>query len=109
MSIELAWVGIAVTGLAASLWGVRDALADLRAVRNLVNGRRVIARGYLRGELVSAAIQAGLVVVGIGPLLDPEPVRPSPAVVILMAVNAGLLVRSLLDALDRLTIRGSSR
>lgn len=105
MSIELAWTLVSLAGLLAAVWGVFDAWGDLRALEGVANGRRIIARGYLRAELIRVAIQAILLGLGIGPLLDPAPVRSSVFVLALMAVNVLLLANSVLAGIDRLRIR----
>ena len=105
MSIELIWTLLATAGLIVAVWGFLDANADVHAVPNRTNGRRIIARGYRRDEAISVMVQAILLGIGIGPVRDPEPVRFSVIVAGLLAINALLLVRSLLAARDRLRVR----
>ena len=107
MSIELVWTLIATAGLVVAVWGFLDANADVHAVPNRTNGRRIIARGYRRDEAISVVIQAILLGIGLGPVIEPEPVRLSAFVVALIVVNLLLLARSLLAARDRLQVRRS--
>lgn len=105
MSIELLWTVMSATGMAVAAWGFFDAWADLRALGERANGRRIHAKGYRRDEGFSFAVHSILLAMGIGPLLNPAPVTLSGFVAALIAVNVLLLIRAILAARDRLEVR----
>jgi len=105
MTPEQAWTVTSAAGALVAAWGVFDAVADLHAVGPIANGRRRIAKGYVRAEAIRLAIQVSWVVIGAIALLDDRAAPWSPAVVILVLTNAGLLANSLLDGIDRLRLR----
>ena len=105
MSIELAWILLAGTGLAVSLRGLWDAHEGTRAMRNRYNGRRIVARGYRRSEALTALKQLVLIAIGIPAVLNPEPVRLSPFVLALFALNLLGLARTTLEWRDRVVLR----
>ena len=106
MSIEIAWFILAGTGLGVSLLGFTDAQRSVRSMRNRYNGRRVVARGFRRSEAITAVKQLVLLALGIPAMLNPEPVRLSPFVLGLFALNLLGLARTTLEWRDRVVLRG---
>jgi hypothetical protein len=109
MSIELVWTALSASGMAVAAWGFFDAWADLRALGERANGRRIHAKGYRRDEAFSFAVHSILLGMGIGPLLNPAPVTLSGFVAALIVVNVLLLVRSIFAAHDRIEVRKAYR
>lgn len=103
--IEVAWIFLATLGVVVSAVGVKHAHDGVRSPLNQHNGSRVVARGYRRGEALALVKQLVLLGLGIGPALDPTPVRLSPFVVALFAINLLGLVRSALELRDRNRLR----
>ncbi len=107
MSLDpaLVWTLVALLGAIVSLIGVADGLGDLRALHGEANGRRRLARGYLRGETIRLFIQLSWVSVGGLALLDDRPGMWSLGAVVVIAGVAGLMLNSILDRLDRRFVR----
>lgn len=105
MSVEWTWTSLSVLALLTALWGLLDAWADLRAVDGEANGRRRIARGYMRAEAIRMLVSGGWLYIGLKVVGRPEPASWSEIVVVLVLTNAAILTSSLLDARDRLAVR----
>ena len=77
--IEVAlWLALAGLGLGFHLWLVAIGLRRLAAVRRLgLNGRRLLrARGFVRANIIRAAVNLLLLLVGLTPFL-PRRVFPA--------------------------------
>lgn len=103
--IEQAWTLLSTFGALIATIAFFDARSDLRALHNHTNGRRIIASGYMRTEALIGTVQGLLLVLGIGPLMDPAPVPLNPFVADLMLVNLLLVAMTVLNYRDRLRVR----
>ena len=99
------WFLLTGIGLAVSLRGLVDANEGARSIRNRYNGRRIVARGYRRSELLTTLKQLVLLALGIPSMLDPVPVSLSPFVLGLFALNLLGLTRTTLEWRDRVVLR----
>lgn len=102
--IILAWVLSAGIGAIVSGWNAYDAYLDLRALGSTRNGRRIIARGWVRRESIRFLIQLGWVAIAVPVLFRPDP-EPSLILFVLVGTNLLLLISTILDARDRLRLR----
>lgn len=103
--IEMAWLALVTTGIVVSAIGLKHAHDGVRSPLNQHNGSRIVARGYRRGEALTLTMQLILFAMAVPALANPEPVKLSPFVLALFAINAGLLLRSAGDLVDRTRIR----
>lgn len=98
------WTAIAFLGALIAAWNTLDAWADLRALGSLSNGRRLIARGWVRRELVRLFIQVSWALIGFLSLSTASG-EVNLIVVLLLATNAALTLNTILDARDRIRLR----
>ena len=71
--IEIVWTAVALIGGAFSIYNVRDAIKDVRALpTNVQNGRRIVAWASLRVEMARLTIQTIFAVIGFLAMLVPE-------------------------------------
>lgn len=103
MSAAATWTLISAIGVLVAVWGTLDSWGDLRALRHNTNGRRIIAIGYLRGELIHLVILSAWTVLGY--LALERASTWNPGTVVLIVGNGLLVLRSVLDARDRLRVR----
>lgn len=79
---ELVWTGLALLGVAVSLFNVKESIFDLRSTWHIGNGRRSIAWSSLWRDLTRLVFQAGAVWAGvIAGQMPGEPRNPVGAVV----------------------------
>ena len=102
--ITWAWTLIAVAGAILSMLGALDASRDLRALGTIANGRRLLALGDLRRELIRLSIQVVWTLIGLESALHGG-AEPSLGVILLMGTNAALAISTLLDLHDRARLR----
>lgn len=94
------WVAVTAVGAVAGCYGIYDAVLDIRALAQDVNGRRLIARSNLRTQLLRTTQLAFLLAVGLMSLLQvPATVagRRAVAAQLLIAVAALMMTSSVLD------------
>ena len=103
MSPALVWTLLSTVGAIVAAWGAVDAWHDLRAAAD--SGSRRYAWGYLRGELTHLGIFGAWAVIGYLRVIDPAPSLWTPGVIVLIVTLALLVLRSVLDAVDRLAVR----
>lgn len=70
--IEVVWTAIATAGVVFSFYNLRASLQDLRAIVNLTNGRRVVAKTQMKLEVSRVIIQCIFIAIGILAMLVPE-------------------------------------
>lgn len=105
MTPAFVWTIFSLLGVFVAYWAAKDALRDRQALENATNGRRIVASGYLRGELIHFAVFGAWAIIG-ALAYDPDATpRWSEASLWLVVTLALLVVRSLLDAHDRLRVR----
>lgn len=109
MSIELAWTLLSLLGVSVSVWGVQDAQRSVRVFTVDGNGYLDVAKGHRRAEVIRGIVHLILLAMGIPALLNPTPVAASVFVAALMAVNALLLLNSILDLRLRLRERHKAK
>ena len=98
------WTLTASAGALIATWNTWDAWADLRALGMASNGRRVIALGWVRRELIRVFIQASWAFIGFLALPTASN-AVSPLGLLLVATNIALAVNTVLDARDRIVLR----
>jgi hypothetical protein len=97
----VAWVVIAAIGAVIAAIAVREGLADYRSLGAQKNGRRIIARGYLRSQSFLFILETIWVVIGIPVVLDDHVTPLNPVVVGLIGTSALLAIQSFLNLRDR--------
>lgn len=105
MNPEWSWTIISAVAVAMAGWSFLDAWGDLRSLQGARNGRRTIARGYMRDELIRLLITGSWLALGIDRLTTPGESSWSLGVFVLVAGNGALAVQSILAARDRLKVR----
>ena len=103
---ELLWTLIAAVGTYFSLLNVRNGFKDLRALKQISNGRSIVALGNIRRDLLRSIIQGTYFVIGLWAGFSSEPVtHPSTARVVLsialLSTSIVLTYSAYLDAKDR--------
>lgn len=104
MSIDwwaVLWLVTSIAGATVAAVGLREALRDLRALKGLTNGRRLIALRDRRNQAARLVIQLGWSLVGVMAALDERAVSPSPPVIVLIGGNILLTLTAALDLRDR--------
>jgi hypothetical protein len=93
--IEILWIALAVGGLLAALWSLRDALANRAAVYQL-NGpvTEQAATDSVGDEVVRAGVQAVLVALAVPASLQDREITLSPFLLGLVSVNTFRSVRN---------------
>lgn len=97
--IELVWTLIASIGAFYSLWNLREAIVDLRALGKIGNGRRLVAWTTLQSEIARLLVQLIFIAIGIGAMLLPDASQrdlPTRYVLYGALIRWGLIVASLL-------------
>lgn len=107
MTPAVVWTLFSLIGVLVAYWAAIDALHDKHALENAVNGRRIVAGGYFRGELIHFAVFGAWAIIGAAAYDPDAPSRWSGAAGWLVVTLALLVVRSLLDGYDRLRVRRS--
>ena len=86
----------------ASPGGPRMPARDLRALGDIQNGRRVIARAEVRREFIRTSVQGVWFLAGLLALFQ---IGTQAIVVLLVATNLAIATSSVLDGLDRRYLR----
>lgn len=104
--IEAIWIALAVTGAAVSISNALDAWADLRAVGGLKNGRRLLAVGAVRREVLRLLIYTMYVFIGVFAGLTPAlpGQQLSFVAAILVFTSLILTTNSVLDRHERIAL-----
>lgn len=101
IALELAWTLIALDSLRLAYLNGLESYRDFHALGGKTNGRRTIAVGNLRREIVRGLIAVAWVAIGVAALLAPGG-GFSPIAVVLVMTAAGMNLNSRLDRRDRL-------
>ena len=98
--IELLWTALALGGMWLAYVNGSEANRDLRALNGMTNGRRTIAIGNLRREVIRGLVQVDFLILGIMAIFDVlvGPVFVSGLLLASFAMNAN----SYFDRRDRL-------
>lgn len=101
------WTISASVGAVFAALNLIDAYRDLHDLGDAQNGRRILGRGWVRGELIRLLIQASWAFIGIVALQVPaQPDAPvSLLTLLLIGTNVGLALNTILDARDRRALR----
>ena len=94
----LIWTGLALVGLVLSVYMLYQAGSDAYAIRDIPNGRRLLARGHVRRELFRVILQLAWLAVGIAAILE---VGGTLILVILLATPGIVALNTALDILQR--------
>jgi hypothetical protein len=94
----LLWMGVAEVGAYFAYLNGMESLSDLHAIEGRTNGRRTIAVGNLRREVVRGLIAINFITIGLMVLLGYTAV----AVPGLILGSAGMALNSYLDRRDRI-------
>lgn len=92
------WMALALVGLYLAILNGRESLADWHALGGKVNGRRTIAVGNMRREIVRGLIATDFLILGLLAILEVRGV----VVPGLILASAGMSLNSYLDRRDRL-------
>jgi hypothetical protein len=105
--VLLIWTASSSIGALIAALNLFDAYGDLRALGPVQNGRRIIARGWVRSEAIRLGIQLAWALVGVLALLmtRPGPAPISILTLILIGTNVALATNTILDARERLALR----
>lgn len=96
------WTGAATLGALFSIWNVVDAWRDWSSLPPIINGRRLVARGELRRELIRLFVQGSWALIGIVAWVsNPTPSNVNPVTILLIGTNVAVALNTLLDARDR--------
>ena len=98
MIVVYAWIALAILGIWLAYRNAIEATNDFRALGGKTNGRRTIAVGNLRREIVRGLIHLDFLVVGVLVILDFR-VFSAPGLIL---ASAGMVLNSFLDRRDRL-------
>ena len=101
IALELAWTLIALDSMRLAYLNGVESHRDFQALGGSTNGRRTIAVGNLRREIVRGLIAVAWVAIGTVALLSPGG-GFSPIGVVLVLTAAGMNLNSRLDRRDRL-------
>ncbi len=100
------WSFIAAIGAILSLMLLIQAIADLRALGTIQNGRRAIVRGRLASEAIRLVAQAAYLLIGLAAI--GTEVRNPGVWIVLTAGSAALIINSLISLYVRQAIKASS-
>lgn len=101
--LEAVWTLLALTGIYLALRNGIESYRDYQALGGKQNGRKTIAVGNLRREIVRGLIQLGWAAIGVVAFFTPNRTEVvSPGVVVLVLTAAGMVLNSYLDRRDRL-------
>lgn len=99
--VGLGWMGASLTGVAIAGIGVYEGILDIRALGTIQNGRRRIARGFVRAQLFRV-IACGLwALVGAPLAFDDKLVPLNGFTAALLTANILLATSAALDLRDR--------
>jgi hypothetical protein len=104
--IEVLWTLIAAVGLSFSIFNVREAVLDRKALilRGVANGRKMLAQTNYLSEIARLVKQSIFLIIGIAVMFvaeQPDSLdQPWYLVVLGIAIRWGLIVASLLTALQ---------
>ena len=96
--IVIAWIVIAETGLYLAYLNGAESLADYQALGGSLNGRRTIAVGNMRREIVRGLIAFDFIAIGALVLVGARGVA-APGLIL---ASAGMVLNSYLDRRDRM-------
>jgi hypothetical protein len=99
--VALVWVGASLAGTVIAAVGIREGRADLRALYNINNGRRIVATDYLRTQVGRFVLCLAWGIVGVPLLLDNQPVGLNVYTVVLIGGNIMLATMAALSLRDR--------
>lgn len=99
------WTVASLVGAVIAAWNLGDAWRDLRALDStVINGRRILAEGWVRREVVRFGIQAVWSLIGF--LALPTADAPvNPLAILLLSTNLAVMTNTLLDAHERIKLR----
>lgn len=102
--LELVWIALAGFGLWIALLNGYEALQDFHALGGRTNGRRTIAVGNLRREIVRSLIHLSYLLIGvIAAAIPSTPTEDFPTIaVVLILAAGGMTLNSYLDRRDRM-------
>ena len=101
--LEIAWTALAVLGVYLSVLNSLESWRDYQALMGKQNGRRTIAIGNIRREVVRVTISGLWLVIGAFAIVAPNRTEEiNPVAVVLVATSAGMALNSYLDRRDRL-------
>lgn len=102
-ALELFWIALAAFGVWLAALNGLEALRDFQALGGKTNGRRTIAVGNLRREVVRGLIHFAYLLIGIAAASIPShPTDEFPTIaVVLILAAAGMTLNSYLDRRDR--------
>ena len=104
--IVYVWTAAATIGALIAAWNMVDAWRDLHALGDVENGRRMLARGWVRREFIRFGIQATWAWIGFQAIPTADPNAPlSVLVVLLVGTNVAVAVNTLMDAWERILLR----
>lgn len=105
--ILIIWTIASVIGAVVAGWNLWDSWKDLQALEGLQNGRHLVARGWVRREVVRFGIQVVWALVGIFalPTADLSNMTASIYAVLLVATNLAVMVNTVFDAYERINLR----
>lgn len=96
------WTVAALVGAVIAAWNLVDAWRDLQALDStVINGRRILALGWVRREIVRLSIQAVWAVIGTTAI----PPDVNLAILLLVGTNIAVAVNTLMDAHERIKLR----
>ena len=101
MILEIAWTLFAATGLWLAYLNGMESYQDWQALGGKQNGRRTIAIGNLRREIVRGLINLAWLCIGLVALAAPDRPQVHPVAVVLVLTSAGMALNSYLDRRDR--------
>lgn len=99
--LELTWTVLAALGLRLAYLNGIESYRDFQALGGHTNGRRTIAVGNLRREIVRGLIHVAWLAIGVSALLSQDQ-EFSAGAVVLVLTSAGMDLNSWLDRRDRL-------
>lgn len=118
MPIEALWTGAASIGAAVAFWNLRAARLDLQKLNEVLgtraNGELIIARGWVRDEIVRFIVQLAWVISGVVVIAVPflreiqgENIPPLHAVVVplLLLTNFLVMYNTVMNARDRISLK----
>lgn len=99
----IVWTLAATLGTVIAIWNTVEAWHDLRALGVILDGRRIIAVGWVRREAIRVFIQGSWAFIGFLSLPTARDTL-NPIVVLLVATNVAVAVNTILDARDRIRL-----
>lgn len=100
--IEVAWTLLALVGIWLAYLNGIESYRDLESLGGRQNGRRTIAVGNFRREVVRGLIQIAWLLIGLVALVTPNRTDAvSPLALLLVLTSAGMTLNSWMDRRDR--------